>query len=108
MTDTHQQQDTTTEPSVSAHPQTLNLLVYLADIRLDWDRDVDLCPTQAPSTLMELPACPAVTSLDVWYPQDAFRTGLWRPGVRSSSAERVKPRWLLEFAAKFTSLHREG
>ncbi|CCC11576.1 hypothetical protein SMACR_04563 [Sordaria macrospora] len=95
--------------SVPARP--LSLLIYFVDIQTSWDRNLEHCPTEAPSNLRELPVCPAVTALEIWYPQNANTVGLWSPCVCSppcSTSTRVRPTWLLEFGAKFPSVHKKG
>ncbi|KAK3953859.1 hypothetical protein QBC32DRAFT_369061 [Pseudoneurospora amorphoporcata] len=63
--------------------------------------------TETPASIRELPACPAVTSLDIMYETSRDTMGLWRPAFSSRECSaRVWPPWLVEIAPKFPSLYR--
>ncbi|KAJ4379935.1 hypothetical protein N0V85_008821 [Neurospora sp. IMI 360204] len=93
---------TGTDPALPVSP--LGLLVNLGGMNQwgDVNGDLERSPTEAPSSMKELPACPAVTSLHIMYEKNTNNLELWRPGFYESS---LRPTWLVEIAPKFPSLH---
>ncbi|KAK3334526.1 hypothetical protein B0H65DRAFT_592856 [Neurospora tetraspora] len=99
----------TTDPALPVSP--LGLLVNLAGMNQwgDVNEDLERGLTEAPSRMKELPACPAVTSLDIMYEKNTNTRGVWRPGVdtyHGIGTTSVRPTWLVEIAPKFPSLRK--